>query len=317
MDQHNPAERQPQDDARPKERSRHDQVARRDPGSRPSGYRPESSDSGAHASTGRWRLPILRYHSVSHSRPETALPGSTSAALLKQHVVGLVAAGWRLVGITQALEILHQDNSSRVVAMTFDDGLLDFLNAFELLVELNVRATLYVPTETIGVRVSRWDRGQSKLDWAALDEMRRHGVEIGSQSVRGRPLDRCQEVEMTGEIQDSKRRLEDRLASAVTSFCYPHGYSNAGVRRAVADAGYSNACTLGSRIACSTHDELTLPRIRVRSGVTGTTIQELVCRGESGMAPRTRSIAMPAWRIVRRTTSLWPTLSHRGTGQQG
>lgn len=236
--------------------------------------------------------------------------------LLEAHVVSLAAAGWQLVGITHALDILRQDNSSRLVAITFDDGLLDFLNAFELLVELGATATVYVPTGTVGVRVSRWDRGQSKLDWAALDEMRRHGIEIGSQSIRGRSLDLCQEVTMIGEIQDSKRQLEDRLSSAVTSFCYPHGYSNAGVRRAVADAGYSNACTLGSRIACSTHDTFALPRLRVRSGVTGMTIQELVYRGESGMAPRARSIAMPAWRIVRRTTSLLPALSHRGAGQQ-
>jgi peptidoglycan/xylan/chitin deacetylase (PgdA/CDA1 family) len=78
-------------------------------------------------------LPILRYRSVPHHSPDTAVPRSVPVARLEEHLTFLVTNGWRLVGITDALHILEQDASRRVVALTFDDALLDFLNAFDLL----------------------------------------------------------------------------------------------------------------------------------------------------------------------------------------
>lgn len=283
-----------------------------DPGERPDRPSPPVLPAQRNASPTRWQLPILRYRSVPHHSPETALPGALSAFRFEEQLASLAAAGWQLVGITEALDILRQDSSRRVVALTFDDGLLDFLNAFESLLRFGARATLYVPTATVGVRVSRWHRGPSKLDWAELVELRRHGIEIGSQSVHGRGLDVGQEADVAAEVLASKRRLEDRTGSPVTSFSYPHGYSSPRVRRAVAQAGYSIACTLDPRIAGSATDVLALPRLSVRSKVNGGTIQDLVDRGDPGLVPRARRVAMPVWQLARRTTSLRPVSSRRG-----
>jgi peptidoglycan/xylan/chitin deacetylase (PgdA/CDA1 family) len=216
-------------------------------------------------------------------------------------VESLIAGGWQLVGLTEALNILSEGSARRIVALTFDDALLDFLNAFDVLSRFGARATLYVPTRDVGTRVSRWDKGQSRLSWEHLIEIAEFSIEIGSQSVSGRPLDIGAGVWVKNELRESKRELEDRLATPIESFCYPHGYSTFRVQRMVADVGYSNACVIDSRVASSTDDRFALPRLRIESGITGREILHLVREGEHGIIPQLNRIAAPAWRMTRRS----------------
>jgi peptidoglycan/xylan/chitin deacetylase (PgdA/CDA1 family) len=249
----------------------------------------------------RWRLPVLRYHSVPHHSPETAAPGSVPASVLEEQLTALRTAGWQLLGITEALRAIGGGRTRRVVALTFDDGLLDFLNAFEILQGLGARATLYIPTSTVGVRVSRWDRGHSRLGWDEIGHLGEAGVEIGSQSVHNRSLAARSTSVVRDEVLQSRRLLEDRLAVPITSFCYPLGDTSARVRRAVADAGYANGCTADPRTATSADDVLDLPRIRVRGRLSHGKIGDLVTGDTGGTAVSVTRIALPAWRRARRT----------------
>jgi peptidoglycan/xylan/chitin deacetylase (PgdA/CDA1 family) len=248
----------------------------------------------------RWLLPILRYRSVPHHSPETAAPRSVPAARLEEHLTFLVANGWRLVGITDALRILEQDESCRVVALTFDDALLDFLNVFDLLQRVRARATLYVPTATVGTRVSRWDRGLSRLGWCHLQEIAVAGFEIGSQAVNSRPLDACPDAAVLAEVRDSKREIEDQLGQRVDSFCYPAARSSPRLRRAVRAAGYSNACMIALRVARSRDDVFNLPRLCVRASATGARIDRLVRTGGGGPAVPVLRAAAPLSRMAQR-----------------
>jgi peptidoglycan/xylan/chitin deacetylase (PgdA/CDA1 family) len=229
------------------------------------------------------------------------MPLSVPACRLREQLSTLAADGFDLVGQTEALAILATDPSRRVVALTFDDGLLDFLNAFTVLQDIGARATLYVPTATVGIRAARWDRRDSTLDWRQLVELSQNGVEIGSHSVNHRPLDVHTSATVRTEVMDSRRELEDRIGLPVVSFCYPHGYTSARVGNTVRSAGYSNACIVGRRLAGSQDDRFALPRLHVRPSVTGAAIRDLVQRGEPGLVPHIKRLAMPAWRLARRT----------------
>jgi peptidoglycan/xylan/chitin deacetylase (PgdA/CDA1 family) len=231
------------------------------------------------AGANRWRLPILRYRSVPHHSPETAAPRSVPAVRLEEHLSFLVAAGFRVVGVTDALRVLHEDGHHRVVALTFDDALLDFLNALELLELFGARSTLYVPTATVGRRPSRWDREPSRLGWWHLQEIAAAGFEIGSQSVSSRPLSGRPDTVVDIEVRDSKQEIEDRLGLRVESFCFPAGRSSRRLRDAVSAAGYSNACSMTPRVARAQDDVFYLPRLRVRSSATGHRIDGLLRTG--------------------------------------
>jgi peptidoglycan/xylan/chitin deacetylase (PgdA/CDA1 family) len=254
-----------------------------------------------------WRLPVLMYHSISHAAVETALPGSVSRHRLEEQLTALVEAGWTLVGLTEALRILDREPTRRVVALTFDDGLLDFQNAAEVLARLGARATLYVPTALVGRRES-WSDPNATLSWADLTALATAGVEIGSHTCHHRPLDVHPPAVVEREVRDSRHALEDRLGTVVASFSYPHGYNSSNVTDAVARAGYANACVIGRRIAHAGDDRLAIPRVEARPGVTGEEIHDLVGHGERGLAPVAKRVATPAWRLARRTAF---TVLHR------
>jgi peptidoglycan/xylan/chitin deacetylase (PgdA/CDA1 family) len=261
-----------------------------------------------------WRLPVLMYHSVANTSVETAPPRAVAKERLAEQLGALAGAGWELVGLTEALAILDAEPGRRVVALTFDDGLLDFHNAHEVMQDLGARSTLYVPTELVGQRGSWLERGSwreegtSTLDWSELADLSSAGVEIGSHSCTHRPLDVLPPAAVAREVADSRRALEDRLGTAVTSFSYPHGYTSRAVTTAVRRAGYRNACIVGRRIAVDTDDRFAIPRIEARPTVDAPAVHTLVGAGEPGLAPAAKRVAMPAWRATRRAAF---TVLHR------
>jgi peptidoglycan/xylan/chitin deacetylase (PgdA/CDA1 family) len=248
-----------------------------------------------------WRLLVLRYQSVPHNSPETAVPGAMPAALLEEQLTYLRSAGWHLTGVTEALRVLGTDPGRPVMAVTFDDGLLDFLNAFDVLSQLDARATLYVPTDDVGVRVSRWSRERSQLGWDQLAELSGAGIEIGSQSTRNDPLDVSRDAVVRSELFTSKVRLEDRLGLRVDSFCYPQGRSTPRIRQAVARAGYRNACTISPRPGRQGDDVFHLPRLRVHAGLSGADIDRFARTEATGVRTSLGRAAAPAWQMTRRT----------------
>jgi peptidoglycan/xylan/chitin deacetylase (PgdA/CDA1 family) len=250
-----------------------------------------------------WLLPILRYRSVPHNSPETAAPRSIPAARLEEHLTFLVASGWQLVGVTEALRMLRLNNSRRLAALTFDDALLDFLNAFDLLCKFDARATLYVPTGAVGIRVSRWDKGLSRLGWQYIEQVADAGIEIGSQAVSPDSLDGRTDTDIASEVRDSKKEIEDRLGRAINSFCYPAGRSSTRARKAVQMAGYSNACSIGFRVGSSRDDEFDLPRLRVQPSATGNRIDTLLHTGGARPGTSVLRLFAPLSRMARRTVA--------------
>ena len=257
---------------------------------------------------GRWHMPVLMYHSVPATAPAAADQHRVPVAELEEQLTRLTEAGWRLVGLTEALALRAADPDARVLGVTFDDGLLDFLNAVDVLTRLGARATVYVPTGDVGLRLPPGDPHGSRLSWSELAAVATAGVEIGSHSVDHRPMDVLPADDLRQEVVGSKHAIEDALGLEVTSFCYPHGYSSRRVERLVAAAGFSNGCIVGRRIATSSDDPYRIPRLHVRPGVTGDAWEDLVGDGEPGLAPQVKRLATPAWRLARRAAF---TLAHR------
>ncbi len=122
-------------------------------------------------------LPVLMYHSVStvdgHLR-ELAVPKDR----LREQLGALADAGYALVGLTEALH----DNGTRAVAVTFDDGYVDFLDGLDVLREVGATATLYVCPGHIGDRMALGPL----LSWDQVREVAAAGIEIGNHSLTRR-----------------------------------------------------------------------------------------------------------------------------------
>ena len=97
-----------------------------------------------------WTLPALMYHSVSAiagpMRDLAVPPGR-----LAEHLDALSDDGYRLVGLSEALDLLDAGSEDRLLALTFDDGYRDFLDAgVPALEKAGARATLYASVGHLG-----------------------------------------------------------------------------------------------------------------------------------------------------------------------
>ncbi len=235
-------------------------------------------------------LPVLMYHSVStvdgHLR-ELAVPKDR----LREQLGALADAGYALVGLTEALH----DNGTRAVAVTFDDGYVDFLDGLDVLREVGATATLYVCPGHIGDRMALGPL----LSWDQVREVAAAGIEIGNHSLRHHPLDVLPEPVLDKEIRESSQRLAEELGAPARSFAYPHGYHSGRVRAAVARYGHDNACEVGRRLHEPGRARFAVPRLQVTPDHDGAGTVELVRTGGPALVPTVKRVAQPAWRAVR------------------
>jgi peptidoglycan/xylan/chitin deacetylase (PgdA/CDA1 family) len=225
------------------------------------------------------------------------------AAELRRHLELLRAEGYTLAGLTEALAVAAAHPSRRIAALTFDGARTDLLPAVEVLADLGARATLYVPVDRVlerpaGRRAGGGDGG-ALLSWPELAGLPPNW-EIGSHSSSSVPLDLLDATARAYELQGSRRRLREHLGVEVASFSYPLGYSSRRVRRAVAGAGYLNACGIGSRLARPDGDPYAVERVQPLPGMDDAAFLDLVTVGEPGLSPVARRAAAPAWRLTRR-----------------
>ena len=240
-------------------------------------------------------LPILMYHGVPAGRDTGRDALRVPAADFRAQLSTLSADGWELLGLTEALCAKAAEPDRPIVALTFDDAYDDFLNAAAVMAEFGARSTLYVPTGSVG--------HPGYLDWDQLSALAAVGVEIGSHSRRHRPMDTLTRVARADELVRSRAELTARLGVEVRSFCYPHGYSSRPVRRAVAEAGYLNACVIGRRLARSGDHRYALPRLQPLPAMSRAELRTLVASGEPGFAPIVKRALQPAWRWARLASS--------------
>jgi peptidoglycan/xylan/chitin deacetylase (PgdA/CDA1 family) len=247
-------------------------------------------------------LTILMYHSMSPVAGKLSELG-VPRSLFAEHLAALTDAGYLVCGLTEALARVGQPGGHRVVGLTVDDAYTDFLDVVPLLNSAYAGATVYVPSGVVG-RPAFWLSEQAKgmhrvMDWSQLREVVAAGVEVGSHSRLHLQLDLLPAAALLAEVAGSRAEIETHLGTTVTSFCYPHGYHSRGVRQAVRDAGYDNACEVGRRTRSTSH-RFALSRLFIGPGHTPERLLADVRGGGPVAVPLAKRGLQPAWRLARR-----------------
>lgn len=257
-------------------------------------------------------LPVLMYHSISTLGGGSLRDLAVPPTRLAEQLDVLAGAGYRLVGLTEALDLLDSGvRTDPLVALTFDDGYANFLDAaIPVLAETGASATLYPAVGHLGGPaqwLGPWAGAFGPLlDWSQLTEVAAAGVEIGNHGLLHHPLDVLPPAQLRNEIMTSRDRLEQALGRPIRSFCYPHGYHDRLVRTQVRQAGHDNACEVGRQlytpagIGRDDRRRLAVPRLQPTPGHSGSDLLELVSTGGPCLVPRAKRLAQPAWRVVRR-----------------
>lgn len=250
-------------------------------------------------------LPVLMYHAVTDVPAGPYRELAVPPQRLGEHLAALTAAGYRLLGLSEALDLRAAGDTTPVVAVTFDDGYADFgTAALPVLARFGATATLYPSVGHLGERagwLGRWaDDFGPLLTIGQLAEVAAAGVEIGSHGLFHHPLDVLPPHQLSHEITDSRDRLEQTLGRRVRSFCYPHGYHGPRVRAAVAAAGHDNACEVGRQLHRPGDDRFAVPRLQPTPDHGGADLLDLVRTGGPRLLPHAKRLAQPAWRVTRR-----------------
>ena len=184
-------------------------------------------------------LPVLLYHSVSDAASSEVARYAITPRVFDGHMRHLAEEGYSSMTVTQLLPVLQGSAvlPERPVLVTFDDGFRDFLtNARPVMQRHGIVSTLYATTGFLGDGEAPGTNrsGDEMLSWSELAEVVRQGVEVGGHTHSHPMLDTLPHAAARDEIVRCKELIEQHTEAAVASFAYPHGYSSAWVRRAVA-----------------------------------------------------------------------------------
>lgn len=236
--------------------------------------------------------PVLMYHSVAPGPGPADRDYNISPPRFWQTIDLL-----RRLGMTASVE-LEAPPSSRTAIITFDDGYEDlYTEVFPRFQALGLKAIVFAVPGKLGQPMD-WNPAIRKtlMTAAQIREMHAYGFRFGSHTLSHCDLAGAAPNVMRAEITGSKARLEDILGAPVTLFSYPWGRVDARVRAAVAQAGFTAACTTEPRLHRGGDDPLLIPRLTVSEMDTplGMASKLLTGRDLTGMTPAR------AWRWLRR-----------------
>lgn len=198
------------------------------------------------------------YHIVDRPKDATEARFCCTPARFERQMRHLATSGVTLLDLENLSDCLGgmRPWPSKGVAVTLDDG---FRCAHEIaspILERNgVPATVFVVAGKVGKRENwmypRKLPQRELLGWDELREMRIRGISLGSHTLTHPRLPELSPGELSRELEESRKVLEDGLGQPVTQFAYPFGQFNEAVRGATERAGY--------RVACSTQPGFNRP----------------------------------------------------------
>lgn len=202
-----------------------------------------------------WRLPkeglpVLMYHKIGEPPERTSLKKLwVSEKDFRRQMKYLLERGYTPVTLAELRDFIQGKKPlpPNPVMVTLDDGYQNnYTCAFPVLEELKVKANVFLVYETVG-RHNAWHNPDSEpwlkmLTWPQVEEMERSGlVEFASHTMRHSNLLEIPPEEVRWEVEESKKRMEDKMGREMFAFAYPYGAGayDPRVREKVLKAGYS------------------------------------------------------------------------------
>ena len=125
--------------------------------------------------------------------------------------------------------------------ISFDDGdITNYTNAFLILKEMALKAYFFI----IGTKIGT----PGYMNWNQIRALRDAGMTIGSHGMTHRILTELSDDDLSYELTESKKALEDNLKMAIDSFSIPRGVCSRKIIDLARYAGYKEIFTSDDRI---------------------------------------------------------------------
>jgi peptidoglycan/xylan/chitin deacetylase (PgdA/CDA1 family) len=183
-------------------------------------------------------VPVICYHSVT---AEQSQKGSIVIPkdIFRMQLKTIKDNGYTTLTMAELNDYLFNNKPipEKSVVITFDDGYRDnYSNAFPILKEFNMKATIFV--------ISSYFNRELYLTSDEIKEMSDYGIDIESHTVSHKILSKMSYNDQLKELKNSKETIESLTHKPVISFAYPEGKYNNDTKKAVAQAGYAMAFTI-------------------------------------------------------------------------
>ena len=165
---------------------------------------------------------IIMYHRFGNSNyPSTNI----QMERFKQHILELKNDKYTVLSLKEIISRLRSGKElpKYTVGLSIDDAFISvYKNAWPILKEANLTFTLFVATDPVDQGLSGY------MTWDQIRELKKYGVEIGSQTKSHPHLHLLSKDEVRREIDLSNQRFIDELGEKPELFAYPYGeYNNA------------------------------------------------------------------------------------------
>ncbi len=202
-----------------------------------------------------YSFPILMYHQIdTPSGGLTVTPDDFALQMDTLLESGFTTVSMDAISLAMAGEPVPLP--PKAVVLTFDDGYSCFYrNAFQILKERNLTATIFIITGLVGK--------PGYMAWDQIAELAAEGFTVGCHTHSHPDLRTLPVGGFAKEIHQSRECLQKATGQAVLSFSYPSGKYDDRVVDMVVQAGFLGAVTVNSGAEDLAGQPLTLRRVRV------------------------------------------------------
>ncbi|MFC1863337.1 polysaccharide deacetylase family protein [Thermodesulfobacteriota bacterium] len=220
------------------------------------------------------RVPILMYHEISKISERNKRVRSTNPIYsltvnhFREQMEFLAQNDYQTLSLNEIVSG-EAKKQPKPIAITFDDGFYNnYTNAFPILRDLGLKATIFTITGFIGTK--------KFMDWNQLSEMNNSSISIQSHTESHRPLSGLSSNEIKQELDISKKSIEDHLGSSVDFLSAPHGMMDRNVRNLAKALGYIGMCTSEPGFSHSFNIPVVFKRINISDQHDLQTFQKIV-----------------------------------------
>jgi peptidoglycan/xylan/chitin deacetylase (PgdA/CDA1 family) len=192
------------------------------------------------------KIPVLAYHKIDYPSKDALVRGGfTPPKRFEKQMLYLLKQGFKFYTASELIEFYKENGvfPPKGISLTLDDGWKDnYTNAFPILRELGIKATIFLVPSCIGQVsakvVAAGENAREHLTKEEILEMSETGIEFGSHTVNHLHLHKIPADEVKFEVEESKKQIENLLQKPCKVFAYPAGFFNDTAREAVKNAGY-------------------------------------------------------------------------------
>ncbi len=192
------------------------------------------------------KVPILLYHHITNDTfTDEQSISHISPNDFRLHMTA-IKVHYNPISLRRYIEYVKCDDGSitlpeNPIVVTFDDGYLsNYEIAYPILKELEIPATIFVVTDTVGEQADGGKVHYSHFTWQQAREMEASGlIEIQSHTADHVGMTTVNAGEQMRQLRKSKYDIEKNLGHKCDMIAFPYGDYNEEVKQEARNSGYA------------------------------------------------------------------------------